>query len=102
MLRKTFLVGVILAVALLPAGCVRQATNKQTGAQPAASSQQTGNTKGTLQLLSIQMCSETTGWAATNVDVLRTTDGGCTWRVVTPPADQSESVSVLEDFVDAD
>jgi hypothetical protein len=29
MLRKTFLVGVILAVALLPAGCVRQATGNQ-------------------------------------------------------------------------
>ncbi len=101
MWSKILLAWLILAVALLPAGCARQAASKQTPGQPAASSSQPG-AKGTLQLLSIQMCSATIGWATTNVDVLRTTDGGSTWLVVTPPVDRSTSFGVLEDFVDAD
>jgi photosystem II stability/assembly factor-like uncharacterized protein len=101
MRRKMLLAWLILAVSLLPAGCARQAASKQAPVQPATSSSRPG-AKGNLQLLSIQMCSQTTGWAATNIDVLRTTDGGSTWRVVTPPVDRSESFGVLEDFIDAD
>lgn len=100
MWQKAFLACVILAVALLPAGCDRQARSQPTSAQPAASANQP-DTEGTFPLSSIQMCSETTGWAATNSDVLRTTDGGGTWRVVTPSVDRSKSLGVLEDFIDA-
>ncbi len=101
MRRKTPLVFVVLAVALLPVGCARQATNQTIPAQPAASANQP-DIEGIFPLLSIQMYSETTGWASTNNDVLRTIDGGGAWQVVTPPVDRNESLGALEYFVDAD
>jgi photosystem II stability/assembly factor-like uncharacterized protein len=101
MWKKTFLVWVILAVALLPSGCARHTTSQQKPAQSVASKNQP-NAKGVLSLLSVQMYNATTGWASTNNDVLRTTDGGYHWQVVTPQIDQGESIGMMDDFVNAD
>jgi photosystem II stability/assembly factor-like uncharacterized protein len=101
MWKKTFLVWVILAVALLPAGCARHTASQQKPAQSVASKSQP-NAKGVLPLLSVQMYNATTGWASTNNDVLRTTDGGYHWQVVTPQIDRGESIGMMDDFVNAD
>lgn len=52
---------------------------------------------------SIQMIDPTTGWAiGANNRVLRTTDGGASWKDVTPPyAHSAQAAGVLEDFLSA-
>src|SRR5690348_9085521 len=42
-------------------------------------------------ITSLHMFDATTGWAATDNRVLRTTDGGLHWRNVTPPAPPAQS-----------
>jgi photosystem II stability/assembly factor-like uncharacterized protein len=52
----------------------------------------------------IQMLNTTIGWAvaAANNRVLRTTDGGASWRDVTPPyAYSAQAAGVVEDFLSA-
>ncbi|EGW41784.1 BNR/Asp-box repeat family protein [Desulfosporosinus sp. OT] len=67
-----------------------------------ASGNQTENANRIWQFTSIQMFSETSGWASNNRDVLRTTDGGFSWQVVTPLVGKGEAFGLIEDFVDAD
>ncbi len=55
-------------------------------------------------LQAIQMIDTTTGWAVTaaNHRVLRTTDGGMSWRDVTPPYSRStQAMGVVEDVLTA-
>ena len=77
-------------------------TSKQIFDQPKASGNQTENANRIWQFTSIQMFSETSGWASTNRDVLRTTDGGFSWQSVTPLVGKGEAFGLIEDFVDAD
>jgi len=48
------------------------------------------------------MFSETLGWASTNRDILRTTDGGFSWQAVTPLVGMGKAFGLIEDFVNAD
>ncbi|MDQ7093266.1 hypothetical protein REC12_06660 [Desulfosporosinus sp. PR] len=75
--------------------------SKRTLDQPKVSAKQTENVKGIWQFTSIRMFSETSGWALTNRDVLRTTDGGFLWQAVTPSVDKGEAFGLIEDFIDA-
>jgi photosystem II stability/assembly factor-like uncharacterized protein len=78
-------IGVLLIVALLLlAGC-----SQSNGSNPNAGSNPSGSTSpssGTVQPLSmIRMFSPRNGWALSTQAVLFTTDGGKSWKDVTPP-----------------
>ena len=65
-------------------------------------------TKGTpVKITQIEMVDPTTGWAigqfinATTDDILRTTDGGKTWKAVTPPEPNRAGRPAVASFLDA-
>lgn len=53
-------------------------------------------------LVSFRMVDEKSGWGITEKSVLRTTDGGVTWRDVSPSKADVFGYSAASDFLDAD
>jgi photosystem II stability/assembly factor-like uncharacterized protein len=82
---STISIGAFLIVALLLlAGCSQSGgSNPNAGSNPTAT---TSSSSGTVQPLSmIRMFSPSNGWALSTQAVLFTTDGGKSWKDVTPP-----------------
>ena len=96
--------GILIAAAMLAAGCVPVAGAGPT-AGPAAGPTVAPMPVGAAtvdhpQLTSIQMLNETDGWGLTDEAVLRTNDGGTTWHNVSPPGVQSLGYSASGDYLD--
>ncbi len=79
--RRTFALGTVLATALIVAGC-----GSYTHRSALAPTSMRRNGRVSVgYLVSLDMVSSLQGWAlAPEQQVLRTTDGGSTWQVVTP------------------
>ena len=80
--RRTFAFGTLLVAALTVAGC----SSSTHGGAPTVTSLQQNDSVSAGHLVALDMVSSLEGWALTpEHQVLRTTDGGSTWQVVTPP-----------------
>ena len=88
----TFLVMAVIALHLRIAGALTAAQDQAPSSHRAPGQPVT--------ITSIKMFDETTGWASASSLLLRTTDGGHTWRDVTPPDPLATSGEPLWFFLD--